>query len=659
MYCPSCDKSYGAVHSRCPECHSWLKVSAPANSRAKSAKAASGGGAGSVSTLDKPPAATPAPVAWSDPPSTEGPDWSAGAGDSWSDALPAPSRTTPSFSPDPAPVSDSAWGGGGAWGGASAADSWSSVDVPASKAPLATPSTPAAGSGAGWLGGSEDGWGGGLTSSESSPTAPSRSSGLGGGLAGDDWGGGLASSAPVPTARAMPGQGEDDGWGSSSASLAGGGSKMGSSSASSHGGWLDSGADEEESAGGWLGDSRTPTVGPSSKGDGWLGDDDAAAKAPSMTEMVDRAIGEEEADDFVDDSWVDEEVDNGEFDDLEVPETHIAPTPEVGSLFLKMLLVAVLVLLVGGGVMFLGQEQKTPEQLHAEEMAKELAFARSSVETGKNHLKEGKPLLALGPLKAAITSFKTAGGSEQEILGAKTELARALMKAQEYQEAYEHWAALAKGPEEFRKEARQQMAEVSKLLRSQANDNLTEAVEYAKNGEATSVISLGESALKIFNEHQGTATQKGKAWGIMGRGFMNGGEYGKAKDAFKKAMELNPGGNYQVFISQINAKTAPVNYYSGGGGYTEPASASRPARPVKVEASIGDGPSYVQASGSVRRTSPRRTSNNSSSGASAPPPASTAPARPQTRSIPAYQPRSNQGRSSGQRPGSKNVLPTY
>lgn len=29
MFCPSCQKNFGPVHSRCPECNSWLKVSPP------------------------------------------------------------------------------------------------------------------------------------------------------------------------------------------------------------------------------------------------------------------------------------------------------------------------------------------------------------------------------------------------------------------------------------------------------------------------------------------------------------------------------------------------------------------------------------------------------------------------------------------------------
>jgi tetratricopeptide (TPR) repeat protein len=390
---------------------------------------------------------------------------------------------------------------------------------------------------------------------------------------------------------------------------------------------------------------------PASNG-GWLGDDDKA-KAPSMTEMVDRAIGEEEADDFVDDSWVDEEVGNDEYAGiLDEPEGPVTPSPEVGGLFLKLLLVAALVLALGGGVMLMGQEKKTPEQARQEELAKELAFARSSIETGKNYLKDGKALLAIGPLEAAMTSLKTAGGSEKEILSTKATLATALMKSQEYQKAYDHWAGLAKSSAEYKKEGKAQMAECSKLLRAQATDGLAEAVEYIKNGESSSVIDLGKSALKIYEAHQGTASQKGKAWGVMGRGFMNGGEYGKAKDAFKKAMGLNPAGNYGVYISEINAKTAREDYYSGGGG-----SVAAPAvkRTVVVEARIDSGqPSPPPGVRVVAAPRPRP-----STSASAPAPAPVAAPRPVSKPIPAYQPSSAGRRSGGERLGKKGVLSTY
>lgn len=660
MYCPSCDKSYGAVHSRCPECHSWLKVSAPASSRTKSAKSASAVSMGSVSTLDKAPAA--------------GSDWGANGADSWSDALPAPASSPSAFGADPAPVSDAWSGGNGAgWGGASS-DSWGGGE--SAKLPSASPSSPAPSS-VGWLGGGsgdDDGWGasssnsGAFKAPATAPAPPSPATAPTNGFAtpplesADDGWGGSGSSLTGPPASLGKGPsigfapaGEDDGWGGASSSATFGGaptSKASPPPASQ--GWLggdESGVVEEEPAG-WLGGAGpTAKINTPSENDGWLSG--ASASGPSMTEMVDRAINVEEADDFVDDSWVDEEVGNGEFDDLEAPEEYTPPAPEVGGAFIKMLLVAVLVLVVGGGLMFLNQEEKSPEQIKAEETAKELEFGRSSVKTGQNYLKEGKALLAIGPLEAAMTSLKTAGGTPEEILEAKVVLARALMKAKEFQKSYDHWVAIAKGDSEYKKEAKSQMVECSKLLRAQATDQLAEAAGYIRGGESASVLDLGEKALKIYESHGGTASQKGKAWGVIGRGYLNGKEYGKAKDALRKAKALNPGGGYEADLSKIAAETAPSSYYYDYGG--APAAPARPTT-VRVKASIsGDGPAVPvrRVGGGGRRPSVSRPAGAPASNA-APPPAS-----PRTREIPAYQRNKPGSSSGGGRLGEKNVLNTY
>lgn len=670
MYCPSCDKSYGAVHSRCPECHSWLKVSAPASSRAKATQAsstASAAGSG-VSTLDKETST------WTEPPT----DWGADSDDSWSDALPSPSVPA-SLSSDPAPVSDAGWGGGSSWSGSGPGESWGGTEPaaarPTSLAPSAPSTPPSSGvsSGGGWLGGKteDDDWGGSsaparpatpsLGASPPKPTSSESWSGAGakasGAAAEDGWGGGgLAASPPARSGSgALGADSSDDGWSgvSSAPSLSSGRSVPAPAP-----GWLggnDPGLDDESTSAGWLGDSRTPSVNsPANEGKGWLGGDEGASgRGPSMTELVDRAIGEEEADDFVDDSWVDEEVDNGEFDDLGVPE-YVAPTPEVGGAFVKMLLVAVLVLLIGGGVMFLGQEKKTPEQIKAEETAKELAFARGSIEKGKEYLAKGQPLLAIGPLEAAIPALKTSGGSQDEVLSTKSTLATALMKTKDFEKAYEHWAGLAKSSPTYKAEATKQMAECSKLLRAKAVAQLSEAAPFAKAGESSSVLQLGESSLKIFERHGGTATQKGKALGVIGRGYFNGKEYGKARQTFKKALAMNPSGGYQADLARIAEATAPVNYYGGGGGYSAPQPAAAPSQPVVVEASLDEGPGYVTASGSGGGGG-SRSSSSASSAASVEAPA--APKR--TQEIRAYnRPSGNSGGSRG-RLGSKGVLNGY
>ena len=425
------------------------------------------------------------------------------------------------------------------------------------------------------------------------------------------------------------------------------------------GGWLGD-ADEPSLAGrrsvessgssaGWLSGGSRETHSESS--DGWLGGDEPT-RAPSMTEMVDHAIGVEEADDFVDESWVDEEI-NSEFDEFETPE-YTPPSPEVGSAFLKMLLVAALVLLVGGGVMFMGKKEKTPEQIKAEEIAKELQFARDSVIAGNQYLKDGKPLLAVGPLTAAMTSLKTSGAPQEEILSAKADLARALMKAQEYEKAYDQWVGLVKGPEKYRKEAVAGRDEASRLLRAQATSELAESAKYYQMGESSSVLQAGEKALKIFEKHNGTASQKGKALGVIGRGYLNGKEYGKAKDYLKKARSLNPGGGYDADLREIASRTAPVDYYEGGnygGGYSAPQPAAQP-QTVHIDASIDGGSSYAK---STQTYAPRASSQAAPVQAA---PVQAAPARRVAQPAPAPR-RSSPRSNSGGRKGSKGVLPGY
>ncbi len=666
MYCPSCDKSYGAVHSRCPECHSWLKVSAPANHRSKSASAssASPGTTGVVSTLDK-------ETSWPEPGSAPAPSaWASESNESWSDALPA-AAPKKGISVDPAPASTASagWSGGGGWGedaSASGGSDWS-----AAKMPTSTPTRPAS-SGGGWLGGDDA-----VSPSEtersfvkpsaqipSEPMAPAGKwlDGQSADSHDDGWGGGSSAALKAESAQSPRGNGiaSMDGWGGSSSSPAAPPADDWSSS-SSGGGWLgDSStpsvsaggslrADSEGSSAGWLSGGSRETH--SESRDGWLSGEDSP-RSPSMTEMVDRAIGVEEADDFVDESWVD--IDDGDFDPIADPEFS-SPTPEVGSVFLKMLLVAALVLLVGGGLMFMGKEEKTPEQIKAEERIKELEFARSSVEAGKNYLKDGKALLAVGPLTAAVTSLKASGAPVEEIFGARAELARALMKSQDYDKAHEQWASLIKAPESYRKEAIAGREEASRLLRAQATADLNEAAKYFQMGESSSVLQAGEKALKIFEKHNGTATQKGKALGMMGRGYLNGKEYGKAREHLHRARSLNPAGGYEAEFQQIAARTAQTDYHAGGnsgGGYVQPVQTAQPAA-APMRASIDSGTNYVRSTGTVVRQGSRQAAAPSSV------PAVQQPQQPRNVQQPSAPRRPPSQPRSGGRKGSQGVLPGY
>ncbi|MFA7483264.1 MAG: hypothetical protein WC314_22355, partial [Vulcanimicrobiota bacterium] len=184
MYCPSCDKSYGAVHSRCPECHSWLKVSAPASAR-KGAKSASGA---------KPPAS---PVSNPEQSSVStlkrDSDFGTSNGfgardDRWAD--PAPSSPGGQWEDS---ESDDDWNELGRTNEVSRPEGWGAASPTPSKSPA---------SGWGGSGGATDGWGGG--DSPGAPAGRAESRGGWGGDAQDGWG---SSPGGVETDR-----GASDGW---------------------------------------------------------------------------------------------------------------------------------------------------------------------------------------------------------------------------------------------------------------------------------------------------------------------------------------------------------------------------------------------------------------------------------------------------------------
>jgi len=639
MYCPSCDKSYGAVHSRCPECHSWLKVSAPSGAR-KSSKAGSAASASppspptpdhsSVSTLDRNDDDLGSSFGgddnggWADPaPSSPSSSWG-GGGDDWnsggkSEAAAASSSQGwgSTSAPAPSPTAGSSWSGneGGSdsygWGGDSAAPS-ASTTVPA------TPARPING---GWAdSGNQDGWGG-----SSGGASEQKDGWLGGG------GGGVGRESGSPAAG---------------------------SSASSGSGWLGNSGGEDSVATpgrGWLGDGPS-TDAPrqhSGGGGGWLGDSADGGAGPSMTQMVDQAISVEDADDFVDDSWVDEEIRDNEFDDLEIPE-YAPPAPEVGGAFLKMLLVAVLVLLVGGGIMFAKNESKSPQETAQEETAKQLDFGRLTVAGGKKDLEAGKPGLAVPQFQQALVALSEGKAPQDEIYEAEVLLGRALMGDGEYEEAYKHWVSLKdSGQEKFKDEAVSGIEETSRQLRIVANGYLDEAKKYAAKNEITSVKRLGRDALDLYEDYGGSRSQMGDAHGVIGRGHLNGREYAPAKDELKQAVALAPGLGYQKYLNEASQALAPTQYVAP----IQTQSVQR--RPVRSSApkpdfSLGQ-PQYQKSSGGGRRGGGRRTSSSgNNSGASSAP----APAPKTMKEIPIYRPTTRNG-SSGERKGSKGVLKTY
>ena len=616
MYCPSCDKSYGAIHSRCPECHSWLKVSAPSRGKGGKQPAASAQPAasssnpmtdrGAVSTMDR--ESDNSSISWADPsPTKDGGQWGdSGSSGGWdTGGLGGASSQSSSDSP----WGDNSGGGGGAWGSSPEPSSAWGGNAPASAPPAAPPEPKSKGGGSGWLGGDDanDGWGGGAASTPSTPSTP----------------------AP-PKSNGWLGEGADSG----AASASGG---------SSSSGWL-GGDDSAPQAGrGWLGDPQPASGGSGGGGgNGWLGD--GPSDGPTMTEMVDQAINVEDDDEFVDDSWVDEEIRDNEFDDLEIPE-YVAPTPEVGGAFLKMLLVAALVLLVGGGIIFLKSDSKTPEQKQAEEREKQYKFAVSTLESADKDLAAGKAELAIPQFEQALVALSEVEAPQAEVDSAEIKLSQAMMKAEKYDDAIQHWKVLnASADEAVAKTATEGLNAATRAKRIEANGYLKEAKKDAADGGTLSVRSLARDALEIYEKYDGSRTQIGDAYGVMGRGFLNATDYGSAEDNLEKAVKYAPNLGYQKYLAKVRAQTRPA--------YIPPVRVSAP-----VQSSGGSAPRLDLGSPSYKtnntRYAPRRSAGNSNSG----PSSSSAPAaKPKMQEIPAWKPKRNSG---GGRKGSQGVLQTY
>lgn len=559
-----------------------------------------------MSTIDR-----DSEISWADPApnSAPGGGWGSGESGSWVDSEESPDSGTLGGS------SGESWGGGNWSGGkdASSESGWGSAPTPPPAAPASSSES------SGWLGGdsSDSGWGGGT------PAAP-------------------ASSAPAPQAQSGGG-----GWLGEPAPAPSNG-LGGSVQEASNSGWLGGGEDSAPAGpsggSGWLGDSAGSGYGDS--GGGWLGGDGPPSSVPTMTQMVDQAIHDESEDDFVDDSWVDEEIRDSEFDELEVPEI-VPPAPEVGGVVLKMVLVAALVLLVGGGVFFMKKDSKTPEQVEAERLERRAAFAQAAIEGGKEDLANNRAQLAVPQFQEAMVALSEVGATQKEVDQVEVLLSKSLMGSEEYEPAIEHWRSL-KGSEdpEVQKAAEEGLQQAARQLRIQANDSLKEAKKYADKGEYTTVLRTGKDALELYEEYGGSATQKGDAHGVIGRSYINGRNYGAARDHLKKAVALAPGLGYQKYLNQVNAELTPR--------YTRPV--NRVSRPAVVRPA--SKPSFNLKSPSYRTNSRRVTRRNRGGGSTSSGGGSTTSApKPRMKEIPIYQSKSRPSNST--RKGSKGVLNSY
>lgn len=613
MYCPSCDKTYGAVHSRCPECHSWLKVSAPSGSRSKGSKSGSFASgtpeqdtrdSGAVSTVPRDSA-----ISWADPSPDDSPAGAWGSGSSSSDWADEPESAAASAPIAPSSGWGSSAGSSGGWdtpGKAAAGSAWGGSEQ-ASAVGTSKPSAAPAPSGQGWLGGDQpqDDWGGGglSASAPASSGAKPKSNG---------WLGGEPSVGSPPPAAPPKQDDYSDGWQAGAAEPAPSGGR----------GWLTDGPGEEPSP---------------DSGRGWLVDGGSTA-APSMTEMVDQAIHGETDDDFVDDSWVDEEIRDSEFDELEVPEI-VGHSPEGGGAFLKMLLVAVMGVLLVGGFLFINKDHKSPEQKEADKLAKRASFAKSTIESAKNDMANGRAELAVPQFEEALVALSDTKAGRKEMDETEALLSTALMKSEEYEKAIEHWRKLKSSPDKsVAKAAVNGINTSSRELRKRANDLLKEGKSLAAKGEVNAVLPRGRDALEIYKDYGGSSAQQGDAHGLLGRAYLNGRDYGNAQDHLRLAVKMAPGIGYEKYLSEVNSRLQPVYYPSQPTAPRQSAPASRPSFDI-------GGPTYRTSNHHGGRGGGRRSSSNQDSGGSNPAPA---PAPQRMKELPVVR-SSSRPQSSGSR----------
>lgn len=138
MYCPACDKNFGPVHSRCPECDSWLRVSGPEAEDGGHDHAAQGApGTGSQAIDWAAPASHGGWGGSRSAPAAPGDQWLGGAASGWGQSQAPPSAGWlggdsgdggSGWHPARTPQTSGWLGGGGPEG---EGDGWGSVAAPA------------------------------------------------------------------------------------------------------------------------------------------------------------------------------------------------------------------------------------------------------------------------------------------------------------------------------------------------------------------------------------------------------------------------------------------------------------------------------------------------------------------------------------------------
>ncbi len=504
MYCPACDKEFSPVHSRCPECKGWLRVSGPTVGSAKPAinpiRPQSSCSVESATTQKVKPIirsndfqlpARPKSAPEAEPAARKidhlpGPGLQTATepveslgrgalGTGWesSNSFAAPSASSPP------PTSPSSWG----------------APAPSSSGPAAT---------TGWGTPATGGWG----SSAPTPPEPLKATG---------WGSSAPSFAPTPPdGGGLAGGNGGFAPASSGPGFAGG---LGSGPASGQLG----GPAGPPGGGGWLGDggggSNANAYAPPARGGGWLGDSGAGpSSAPpplSMPPLAPPELSTSSADALA-------LPDHTVAVDLGTPWEDEVPAGGASNQMIYIVLGCLILSLTAFSGYIFWQQRRLKEPVKPAE----IDTKGSALELGKNNLRQ------------AQTAFK----------------ARRYREAQEYaQSALVLVDKLPVASDEDRKAVRGFYRQATTRY---AASLCEEAQRAAKNGEITQAGGMAEQAANMYANLPDSQKEQSQALALEGRIYLNSGDAAAAMSAFSKANALRPGA-YAAEMRQARAMGAP------------------------------------------------------------------------------------------------------
>lgn len=586
MYCPACDKEFSPVHSRCPECKGWLRVSGPTGgakpaSAAPSVRPVSTAPAAAAASAPSAPSMRPAasvgpsvenlptqkasPVTGANVPLPSRP----------SAKLPTPSAP-PVAAPRPAAPAPASQAGANDW--AEQSESPSPVAGPANGSRAPEPIEGRGGLGTGWeASGSfqapQTGWGspGGATTGWAGPGAVGPTGVLGAvssAPAATGWG--APASAP-PSFAGLGGPVAGPPSGSLGAPQMGGfgtppASSLGNGPAASMGTPVSGGLN---GGGGWLGDgggggsSFPSSVTPKATG-GWLGDAQTPAPAHaeaspvSMPGMAAPEVGS------ASDAPLLALPDHTVAVDLGTPWEDEGATAASNS---NKMVYAVLTTVVLGLAGFFGYTHYQNQALRKPSSPTSSASPVSSaLNLGEASLKKGK---------AAFKNKKWA-----EAVG-HADMAQMLIKD------------LKTAPKERVKDVVKFHRDANLRYASVSFDQANRALQA---GDTNKALGLAEQTVSIYRKLSGTSKDQARAYAFEGKVYERIGDLVNAQSAYKRAAGLNPNAGYQQQVSAMRQSQMPevVQYAPAEPG--QPAPQAQPAQPAFVQPSLGDGPSVPTGS---------------------------------------------------------------